>query len=96
MKTNIGKVFFKLLHKHFLKTHKFHKIFSKNTVKLSYSRMRNMASIYISIYMYIYKSKQKNSNLRNIVKDRNIIGRFHTSILPEDSPHDDVKVSIFK
>ena len=46
--------------------------------------------------MYIYKSKQKNSNLRNIVKDRNIIGRFHTSILPEDSPHDDVKVSIFK
>ena len=46
--------------------------------------------------MYIYKSKEKNSNLRNIVKDRNIIGRFHTSILPEDSPHDDVKVSIFK
>ena len=45
MKTNIGKVFFKLLHKHFPKTHKFYKIFNRNTVKLSYSRMRNMACI---------------------------------------------------
>ena len=48
VKTNIGKVFFKLLHKHFLKTHKFYKIFNKNTVKLSYSSMRNMASIIAS------------------------------------------------
>ena len=31
MKTNIGKVFFKLLRKHFPKTHKFYKIFNKNT-----------------------------------------------------------------
>ena len=45
VKTNIGKVFFKLLHMHFPKTHKFYKIFNKNTVKLSYSRMRNMACI---------------------------------------------------
>ena len=45
LKTNIDKVFFKLLHKHFPKTHKFYKIFNKNTVKLGYSNMRNMASI---------------------------------------------------
>ena len=45
VKTNIGKVFFQLLHKHFPRTHKFYKIFNKNTVKLSYSSMRNMASI---------------------------------------------------
>ena len=48
VKTNIGKVFFKLLHKHFLKTHKFYKVFNKNTVKLSYSSMHNMASIITS------------------------------------------------
>ena len=42
VKTNIGKVFFKLLHEHFLKTHK---IFNKNTVKVSYSSMRNILSI---------------------------------------------------
>ena len=48
VKTNIDKVFFKLLHKHFLKTHKFYKIFNKNTVKLSHSSMRNMASIIAS------------------------------------------------
>lgn len=48
VKTNIGKVFFKLLQKHFPKTNKFYKIFNKNTVKLSYSSMRNMASIIAS------------------------------------------------
>ena len=48
VKTNIGEVFFKLLHMHFLKTHKFFKIFNKNTLKLSYSSMRNMASIIAS------------------------------------------------
>ena len=48
MKTNIGKVVFKLLHKHFRKTHKFYKIFNKNNVKLTYSSMLNMASIIAS------------------------------------------------
>ena len=48
MKTNIGRVFFKLLHKHFPRTHKFYNIFDKNTVKLNYSSMRNMASIITS------------------------------------------------
>ena len=48
VKTNIGKVFFKLLHKRFLKTHKFCEIFNKNTVKLSYSSMGNMASVITS------------------------------------------------
>ena len=52
VKANIGKVFFKLLHKHFPKTHKFYKIFNKNTVKLSYSSMRNMASIITSKTQY--------------------------------------------
>ena len=45
VKTNIDKVSFKLLHKYFSKTHKFYKIFNKNTVKLSYSSMCNTVSI---------------------------------------------------
>ena len=45
VKTNIGKTFFKLLNKHFPRGHKFYKIFNKNTVKLSYSSTKNLASL---------------------------------------------------
>ena len=37
VKTNVGKIFMKLIVKHFPKHHKYHKIFNKNTIKLSYS-----------------------------------------------------------
>ena len=43
VKTNIGKILFKLLRKHFPKTNKLHKIFNKNTIKISCTR--NMGSI---------------------------------------------------
>ena len=43
--TNIGKEFFKLLHLHFPKSHPFHQLFNKNTVKLSYSCMANIDGI---------------------------------------------------
>lgn len=39
VKTNVGRTFLSLLNKHFNKEHWFHKIFNKNTVKLSYSCM---------------------------------------------------------
>ena len=45
VKTNIGKIFFKLLNKHFPRGHKFYKIFNKNTVKLTYSSTKNMDSL---------------------------------------------------
>ena len=45
VKTNIGKIFFKLLHEHFPKMNKLYKIFNKSTVKISYRCMRNMGSI---------------------------------------------------
>ena len=45
VKTNIGKIFFKLLNKHFPRGHKFYKISNKNTVELSYSSTKNMASL---------------------------------------------------
>ena len=43
--TNIGKEFFKLLNRHFPVGSILHKIFNKNTVKLSYSCMENIKTI---------------------------------------------------
>ena len=43
--TNIGKSFLNLIRKHFPKKSRFHKIFNKNTVKVSYSCMPNVKSI---------------------------------------------------
>ena len=42
LKTNIGKYLFILLNKYFSPAHKLYKIFNKNTLKLSYSRMPNL------------------------------------------------------
>ena len=44
VETNIGKTFLKLVKKHFPRNNSFHKIFSKNTIKISYSCMRNISS----------------------------------------------------
>ena len=43
--TDIGKQFLKLINKHFPKTNKLHKIFNRNTIKLSYSCTKNMGRI---------------------------------------------------
>ena len=45
VKTNVGKVFLKLLKKRFPTSHILHKIFNKNTVKISYSCMKNINSV---------------------------------------------------
>ena len=45
VKTNIGKKFLWLLNKHFPRGHRLHKIFNRNTVKISYSCMPNVASV---------------------------------------------------
>ena len=42
---NIGKDFLLLIQKHFPNEHKYHKIFNKNNVKISYSCMTNIKSI---------------------------------------------------
>ena len=44
VKTNIGKIFLKLTKKHFPNHHRLHKIFNRNTIKLSNSCMSNMSS----------------------------------------------------
>ena len=45
VKSNVGRTFLKLLAKHFPPGHKLHKIFNKNTVKVSYSCLKNMKSV---------------------------------------------------
>ena len=45
LKTNIGKLFFNLLLKHFPREHLLHKIFNRNTIKLSYSCTDNLERI---------------------------------------------------
>lgn len=45
VKSNIGKTFLSLLRKHFPKGSALNKIFNKNTVKVSYSCMGNIASV---------------------------------------------------
>ena len=45
MMTNIGKIFLKLIRKHFPKHHELHKIFNSNTLKLSFSGMKNISNI---------------------------------------------------
>ena len=43
--TNIGKVFLRLIGKHFPVSHRLHKLFNRNTIKLSYSCLPNMENI---------------------------------------------------
>ena len=45
VRTNIGKTFLKSMKKHFPNGNPLHKIFNKNTSKVSYGCMGNMASI---------------------------------------------------
>ena len=42
VKINTGKIFLNFIKKHFLPHHKFHKLFNKNKVKISYSCTRNI------------------------------------------------------
>ena len=45
VKTNIGKVFLKLVRKHFPSHHIIHKIFNTDTLKLSYCCRKNISNI---------------------------------------------------
>ena len=67
VETNIGKTFLKLVKKHFPRNNSFHKIFNKNTIKISYSCMRNISSIIASRNksMLHPKAKEYGCNCRN-------------------------------
>ena len=60
VKTYVRKLFLKLLDRHFLRAHKFHNIFNRNTVKISYCCMKNMGSIISSHNKQVLKPRNKN------------------------------------
>ena len=45
VKTNVGKIFMRLINKHFPRHHKYYKLFNRNNIKLSYSCMPNMNNV---------------------------------------------------
>ena len=61
VKTNIGKLFIKLMRKHFPKNSKYHKIFNLNTLKLSFCCTANVGTII----------KQHSSKVLSKVNDNN-------------------------
>ena len=70
VQTNIGKAFFKLLDKNFPKSNKLHKIFNRNTIKISYSCMKNIKSIISGHINTALKSTKDDSHLCNF-RNRN-------------------------
>ena len=62
--TNVGKQVLSLVKKHFPKNHKFHKIFNRNTIKVSYSCLPNMKSI-ISRHNHKILNEEQNKNNNN-------------------------------
>ena len=70
VKTNVAKTFLKLLNKHFGKTHKYHKIFNRNNVKVSYSCMKSMSKI-ISAHNSKIANREYNENNQILCNCRN-------------------------
>ena len=59
VKTNVGKLFLKLLDRHFPRPHKFYKLFNRNTVKISYCSVKNMGSIISSHKKQVLQLRNK-------------------------------------
>ena len=70
VETNVGKCFLSLIDQHFSKSNPLHKIFNRNTIKLSYSCMNNVKSIISSHIKSVIRTStnsdkdKKNCNCR--------------------------------
>ena len=58
---DVGKEFLKLISKHFPKKHKYHKLFNRNTIKVSYSCLPNMKSIISGHNLKILNEEEQNN-----------------------------------
>ena len=65
VRTNIAKSFLCQIDKHFPKSHKFHKIFNRNNLKVSYSCTTNMANIIKSHNQKILNENNEASEKKN-------------------------------
>ena len=59
VKTNVPKLFFRLLDKHFPKSHLLYKTFIRNTIIVSYSYMNNVLQIIKQYNRKVYNKKNK-------------------------------------
>ena len=64
VKTNVAQRFLKLLDKHFPRSSKLHKIFNRNSVKVSYSCMPNVKSVISNHNRRILKSNKTSPDLK--------------------------------
>ena len=62
IKTNVAKSFFRLLDEHFARSHSLYKIFSRNTIKVSYSCMSNVSQIIKQHNRNVSNKKQNQTN----------------------------------
>ena len=77
VKTNVGKLFFKILRKNFPKTNPLSKIFNKNTVKISYSCTRTVKFIISS------HTKQNLSNMSAIAETNTTVLIHNKCLTPQ-------------
>ena len=63
--TNVAKLFFRLLDKHFPKSNRLNKIFSKNAVKLNYSCVQNVTQIIKRNNKHVTRTKEISLSLFN-------------------------------
>ena len=68
--TNIAKIFLKFIDKHFPRTHRLHKIFNCNTIKVSYSCMNNVQQLIKKNNNFIQNKKNKTTLSYNC-RDKN-------------------------
>ena len=77
-KTDIGKVFLRLIHKHFDNNPELKKLFNKNNVKVSYSCGRNVKQDIQGHNKHILKTKLKEKQERT--RQLNGVQRRHTKL----------------
>ena len=70
VKTNVARLFLRLLDKHFPRLHILRKLFNRNTIKVSYSCMENVAQIIKKHNQRISSRKKKSQYHRPIAKIR--------------------------
>ena len=68
VQSTIGKTSLKLIKKHFPRDHKLHKIFNRNTLKLSYSCMSSMSRV---IKQHNYKVLSTTKSVDRLCNCRN-------------------------
>ena len=68
IRTNVAREFLKLIDKHFSKTSPLHKIFNRNTIKVSYSCLSNVRSVISSHNKRILR---ETISAKESVKDKN-------------------------